>query len=106
MRTPRLLSFAVLLVLGLLAQTQIGAKVDTTDTKLLTQPAISATHIAFIYAGDLYSAGFLYGLTHGAPLAECGRLGSLSAAEAISHIGARPEVSLRKLALENGLVAS
>ena len=29
---------------------------DTTDTKLLTQPAISASHIAFIYAGDLYSA--------------------------------------------------
>jgi tricorn protease len=55
MRTPRLLSFAVLL-LGLLAQPQIGATVDTTDTKLLTQPALSATHIAFIYAGDLYSA--------------------------------------------------
>jgi tricorn protease len=55
MRTPRLLSFAVLL-LGLLAQPQIGATVDTTDTKLLTQPAISAAHIAFIYAGDLYSA--------------------------------------------------
>ncbi|MFO7479115.1 MAG: adenosine kinase [Methyloceanibacter sp.] len=56
-------------------------------------------------AGDLYSAGFLYGLTQGAALPECGRLGSLAAAEAISHIGARPEISLRKLALENGLAA-
>jgi sugar/nucleoside kinase (ribokinase family) len=55
-------------------------------------------------AGDLYSAGFLYGLTHGASLRECGRLGSLAAAEAISHIGARPEISLQKLALENGLL--
>jgi sugar/nucleoside kinase (ribokinase family) len=55
-------------------------------------------------AGDLYSAGFLYGLTQGAPLAACGRLGSLAAAEAISHIGARPEVSLRKLAKQNGLI--
>jgi sugar/nucleoside kinase (ribokinase family) len=55
-------------------------------------------------AGDLYSAGFLYGLTHGASLRECGRLGSLAAAEAISHIGARPEISLRKLAHENGLL--
>ena len=45
-------------------------------------------------AGDLYSAGFLYGLTHGASLGECGRLGSLAAAEAISHIGARPELCL------------
>ena len=56
-------------------------------------------------AGDLYSAGFLYGLTHGAPLPKCGRLGSLAAAEAISHIGARPEISLRRLASENGLIA-
>jgi sugar/nucleoside kinase (ribokinase family) len=45
-------------------------------------------------AGDLYAAGFLWGLTRGEPLAECGRLGSLAAAEIISHIGARPETSL------------
>src|SRR5687768_11320553 len=30
--------------------------VDPADTKLLTQPAISATHVAFIYAGDLFVA--------------------------------------------------
>jgi sugar/nucleoside kinase (ribokinase family) len=45
-------------------------------------------------AGDLYAAGVLYGLTHGLDLATCGRLGSLGAAEVISHLGARPEVSL------------
>jgi len=56
-------------------------------------------------AGDLYAAGFLYGLTHGARLAECGRLGSLAAAEVIGHIGARPETPLRKLAKEKGLIA-
>ena len=56
-------------------------------------------------AGDLYAAGFLYGLTRGASLAECGRLGSLAAAEVIGHIGARPETPLRKLAKENGLIA-
>jgi sugar/nucleoside kinase (ribokinase family) len=55
-------------------------------------------------AGDLYAAGFLYGLTRGAPLPACGRLGSLAAAEAIGHIGARPEVSLRQLAKESGLI--
>ena len=49
-------------------------------------------------AGDLYAAGFLYGLTHDHPLADCGRLGSLAAAEVISHVGARPLVSLRRLA--------
>ena len=30
--------------------------VDPADTKLLTQPAISADHVAFIYAGDLFVA--------------------------------------------------
>jgi sugar/nucleoside kinase (ribokinase family) len=45
-------------------------------------------------AGDLFASGFLYGLTHGKPLAECGRLASLAAAEIISHYGARPETPL------------
>jgi sugar/nucleoside kinase (ribokinase family) len=48
-------------------------------------------------AGDLYAAGFLYGLTHGAAPAECARLGGLAAAEIISHVGARPEVALSTL---------
>jgi sugar/nucleoside kinase (ribokinase family) len=49
-------------------------------------------------AGDQFAAGFLYGLTHGKHLADCGRLGALAAAEVISHYGARPEVSLKSLA--------
>jgi sugar/nucleoside kinase (ribokinase family) len=49
-------------------------------------------------AGDLYASGFLFGLTRGRPLVECARLGSLAAAEVISHIGARPQTSLKALA--------
>ena len=48
-------------------------------------------------AGDLYAAGFLYGLTHGHDLAQCGRIGALAAAEVIGHFGARPETSLARL---------
>lgn len=54
-------------------------------------------------AGDLYAAGFLFGLTAGKPLDACGRLGSLAAAEIISHIGARPEIALSRLAVGNGI---
>ncbi|MEM9330283.1 MAG: adenosine kinase [Pseudomonadota bacterium] len=54
-------------------------------------------------AGDLYAAGFLFGLTSGRELGECARLGSLAAAEVIQHIGPRPQVSLKQLAIENGL---
>jgi len=49
-------------------------------------------------AGDSYAAGFLYGLTHGLDLPLCGRLGSIAAAEIISHFGARPQVDLAELA--------
>ncbi len=48
-------------------------------------------------AGDLYAAGFLYGLTHGDSLERSARLGSLAAGEVISHVGARPEVDLAAL---------
>jgi len=45
-------------------------------------------------AGDAYAAGFLTALTAGRDLAACGRLGSLAAAEVISHYGARPEADM------------
>ena len=55
-------------------------------------------------AGDLYAAGFLYGVTHSLALPTCGALGSLCAAEIISHVGARPEVDLDALAKRAGLI--
>lgn len=58
---------------------RVGAVVDTTG------------------AGDLYAAGFLYGWTHGYGLARAGRIASVAAAEAISHVGARPQTSLKAL---------
>jgi sugar/nucleoside kinase (ribokinase family) len=63
----------------------VGAVVDTTG------------------AGDLYAAGFLHALTHGAGPEECARLGGLCAAEVISHLGARPEADLVELARAAGL---
>ena len=55
-------------------------------------------------AGDQYAAGVLFGLATGRDPVESAHLGSLAAAEVISHIGARPEVSLRELAAEAGLL--
>lgn len=66
-----------------------------------TTAAVPAEPVARVVdttgAGDLYAAGFLFGLTHGRDLRACARLGSLAAAEVISHIGARPEISLKEL---------
>jgi len=54
-------------------------------------------------AGDLYAAGFLFGLARGKSLADCAKLGGLAAAEVISHYGARPEQSLADIARSHGL---
>ena len=56
-------------------------------------------------AGDLFAAGFLFGLSRKAGPEKAGRLGALAAAEVIQHIGARPQVSLKELAQQNGLPA-
>ena len=55
-------------------------------------------------AGDLFAAGFLYGLTHGMGPVESTRLGGLCASEVISHTGARPEADLKVLAADAGLL--
>jgi sugar/nucleoside kinase (ribokinase family) len=54
-------------------------------------------------AGDQYAAGVIYGLARGLPLPECGALGSLAAAEVISHYGPRPLTPLKDLAAGQGL---
>ncbi|MEH2481070.1 sugar/nucleoside kinase (ribokinase family) [Nitrobacteraceae bacterium AZCC 2146] len=54
-------------------------------------------------AGDLFAAGFLFGMVRGAGHENAGRLGALAAAEVIQHIGARPQVSLKELAKQHGL---
>jgi sugar/nucleoside kinase (ribokinase family) len=48
-------------------------------------------------AGDAYAAGVLAALARGLPLPECGRWGSVAAAEIIGHFGARPQADLRRL---------
>ena len=48
-------------------------------------------------AGDLYAAGFLWALTQGRTMPECGRAGAIAAAEVIQHLGPRPQTSLKAL---------
>jgi sugar/nucleoside kinase (ribokinase family) len=68
-------------------------------------PADPVEHVADTTgAGDLFAAGFLYGLTQGKDPETCARLGGLCAAEVISHIGARPQADLRQRASHAGLL--
>ena len=51
-------------------------------------------------AGDLYAAGFLFGLTTGREVATCARIGGITAAAVLGQFGARPESSLADLVRE------
>jgi fructokinase len=62
-------------------------RVDAAPTKLVDSTG----------AGDAYAAGFLAAHVAGRDLAASGYLGSLAAAEIISHYGARPQGDLRDL---------
>ena len=50
---------------------------------------IKANCIDSTGAGDLYAAGFLYGLTKDLPLNKCGEIGALLAGNVIEFIGAK-----------------
>lgn len=67
-------------------------------------PATATKVIDATGAGDLFAAGFLHGLTNGRDLMTCGTMGCVAAAEAISHIGARPATDLKELFAQNKLM--
>ncbi|MFL5280692.1 MAG: adenosine kinase, partial [Rhodopila sp.] len=88
--------------LAVLTRSEAGS-VILRGAETVAVEAVPATVVDTTGAGDAYAAGFLAGLTAGKSLAACGRMGSIAAAEVISHYGARPEADLRKLVVAAGL---
>lgn len=89
--------------LAVLTRSAKGSLILSGEKAVSVAPEPVARVVDTTGAGDLYAAGFLYGYTSGKPLDVCGRLGSLAAAEIISHVGARPETALAKLAAARGV---
>lgn len=67
-----------------------GSWIQQGDNKVLVS-ANPVTRIDSTGAGDLYAAGFIYGLTHNMPLLECGNIGTLLAEHVIQVIGPKIE---------------
>ncbi len=74
-----------------------GSLVVTPDAVYEVGPVHVPEVIDSTGAGDLFAAGFLYGLAQGWDLVPCARAGAAAAAEVISHFGARPERDLGEL---------
>jgi sugar/nucleoside kinase (ribokinase family) len=89
--------------LGVVTRSEKGCVVASKDG-VTAVPAFPVDRIVDTTgAGDLFAAGFLFGLVRGSSYENAGRLGALAAAEVIQHIGARPMTSLKELAQQNGL---
>ncbi len=80
--------------------------VVVTRQRVLAVPACRVERVVDTTgAGDLFAAGFLFGLAQGTDHERAARLGAIAAAEVIQHLGARPQVSLKAAAQEEGLTA-
>src|SRR3982075_1557436 len=89
--------------LGIVTRSEKGCVVASKDG-VVAVPAFPIKKLVDTTgAGDLFAAGFLFGLVRNAGHENSGRLGALAAAEVIQHIGARPQASLKELAKQNGL---
>jgi sugar/nucleoside kinase (ribokinase family) len=89
--------------LGIVTRSEKGCVVASSDG-VISVPAFPITKLVDTTgAGDLFAAGFLFGLVRGAGYEKAGMLGGLAAAEVIQHIGARPQTSLKELAQKHGL---
>jgi sugar/nucleoside kinase (ribokinase family) len=86
--------------LAVLTRSEAGS-VILRGAESVTVAAEPAKVIDTTGAGDAYAAGFLVGWTARKPLAICGRMGSLAAAEVIGHFGARPESDLRMIVAQS-----
>src|SRR3981081_3459282 len=89
--------------LGVVTRSEKGCVVASTDGVTAVPAFPIEKMVDTTGAGDLFAAGFLFGLVRNAGHEKAGQLGSLAAAEIIQHIGARPPTSLKELAKKNGL---
>lgn len=91
-------------ILAVVTRSEKGALAVTPDG-IVEEPVFPVERVVDATgAGDLFAAGFLFGLTSGREARDSLRLGAVAAAEVISHVGARPDVSLKVLAANEGLL--
>jgi sugar/nucleoside kinase (ribokinase family) len=82
--------------LGCLTRGAEGSVLVSSDETVEVEAERAGPVVDTTGAGDQYAAGVLFGLARSLGLAQAGRLGSLAAAEVISHVGPRPQTPLHQ----------
>ena len=72
--------------------------------KIHNIPGYPAKPVDTTGAGDMYAAGFLFGITHGYDIDTAGKIASFSAARIVEVFGARPKFSLSAMIRENKII--
>jgi sugar/nucleoside kinase (ribokinase family) len=89
--------------LGIITRSEHGSMVVTRERTIEVHAHPIEQLVDTTGAGDLYAAGFLFGLTNGRDLEACAHIGSLAAAIVIQQVGPRPRESLKDAIEQAGL---
>lgn len=92
-----------IVAIAALTRSEKGSVVVTPDWVEAVPTAPVTELIDTTGAGDLYAAGFLYGLSRGEALAACARMGNVAAGTVIQKVGARIEGELVEAFRDAGL---
>lgn len=100
-------AFASVDELGVLAVVTLGSRgamVSTSRGPTIVPARPQGDVVDTNGAGDLFAAGFLFGLASGAEPHDAASIGAVCAGEVITHFGARPAVDLFELAVAEGVL--
>ena len=83
--------------IAVITRSEKGAKIYNAKETIEIKAKVFNTVKDTTGAGDLFAAGFLYGLTKKFSILKSGNIAAITAGEIISHFGARPETNLADL---------
>ena len=83
--------------IAVITRSEKGAKIYNAKETIEIKAKVFNTVKDTTGAGDLFAAGFLYGLSKKFSILKSGNIAAITAGEIISHFGARPETNLSNL---------